>query len=593
MSVPKNTAAEQLVSYPEETHGSNFFDSDVNLQRLLKNIAPKMLKEHHDRLSDFGAWVGGPLDEEAAYSDRYAPPQLETHNKHGEKESHVVFNPAYEQLHREAYERGIIGLAFQEKNPAPHLLSFTMGYMAAQTDISIFCPVTMTGAVAYVLKHYAPADVRDEYLHELTRMDGQAKTGGTWCTELHGGSDIGATTTRAVKEGDKIKLYGLKWFTSNANSGLALATARPEGAPEGSKGLGLYLVPSHLKDGTPNHYSIRRLKDKLGTKALATGEIDLEGAEVIEVAPPPMGLKIMMQALAYSRIHNAMGGAGVQRRAFLEAASWASHRIAFGKPIIEYPMVQNELMDLMVRGEASTALAFEAAKVFDEALADDSKSTWLRVTTALAKYRTAEDGVQSAKKAVEIIGGNGYTEEFPSARQYRDSLVLAVWEGPANIQALELMRMVAGKEPGDRIFVEKIRSISDALPPALAHEKELLDKGLKQAENALAYLRQNPLEAEKYARKLMDHMADVLSGALLAEEAAHDLKHGDARKAIVARKCLEKYFGPHELEIGNITDPALTNFKEIVGYGVIAPAKAGYAVPISHTKQQLKNQPKP
>lgn len=588
MGALESDKPEQPVSYPQETHGMNFFESDVNMRRLLERIAPQMLKDNRQRLKDFGAWAGGPLDAQAAYSDRYAPPQLETHNKYGEKESHVVFNPAYEQLHREIYERGVIGLAFEGKNPQPHLLSFVMNYLAGQTDISISCPVTMTGAVAYVLKHFAPPDVRDEYLHELTRMDGKAQTAGTWCTELHGGSDIGATTTKAVKDGDKIKLYGLKWFTSNANSGYALATARPEGCTEGSKGLGLYLVPSHLKDGSSNAYSIRRLKDKLGTKSLATGEIDLNGAEVIEVAPPPAGLKIMMEALEYSRIHNALGGAAVQRRAFLEAASWATHREAFGKPIIQYPMVQNELLDILVRCEASAALAFEAAKTFDEALKDDSKRTWLRLTTALAKYRTAEDGVQSAKKTVEIIGGNGYTEEFPSARQYRDSLVLAVWEGPANIQALELMRIVAGKEPGDKIFADKIRGISSALPPSLAHEKSLLDKGLKQAENALAYIRANPAEAQVHARKLMDHMANVLAGALLADEAAYDLAHGDARKSIVARQCLEKYFGEHDFKIGNAADPALVHFKEIVSYGIISPEKAGYAAAAPRTPQQTR-----
>ena len=578
MESPKGRKAEKPVSYSKETRNTNFFDNDINLHRMLEHIAPKMLEDNRTRLNDFGVWVGGPLDEQAAYSDRYAPPQLETHNKHGEKKSQVIFNPSYEQCHREAYERGIIGLAFQEKNPEPHLLSFTMGYLMSQTDISIFCPVTMTGAVAYVLKHFAPEAVRDEYLHELTRMDDKTKSGGTWCTELHGGSDVGATTTKAVKDGDKIRLYGLKWFTSNANSGLALATARPEGAPEGGKGLGLYLVPSHLKDGSPNHFSIRRLKNKLGTRALATGETDLDGAEAIEIAPPPMGLKIMMEALEYSRIHNSVGAAGVQRRAFLEAASWATHREAFGKPIINYPMVQNELMDLMVRCEASTSLAFEAAKTFDEALKDEGKKTWLRLATALAKYRTAEDAVQSTKKTIDIVGGNGYTEEYPCARQYRDALVTAVWEGPANIQALELMRLVAGKEPGDQIFIKKIREISDALPSTMASEKQFLDKGLKEAMNALIYIRQNPKEGERFARKLMDHMADVLSGALLADEAAHDLTLGDARKAIVAKKCLEKFFSPKEFSIDATADPTLVHFKEIVSYGVISLEKAGYAV---------------
>lgn len=573
---PKYPARESK-SYPKETRGHNFFDMDVNVQRLLARIAPDMLDRNADRLEDFGAFVGGPLDEQASYSDRHAPPKLQTHTKTGEKKSHVIFNRDYETCHQDAYQKGVIGLAFLDDDPEPHLLSFTMGYLLSQSDISVHCPVTMTGAVAYVLDHFAPKDVRDAYLHEMTRMDGKTKTGGTWATELHGGSDVGATTTKAVKKDGKVTLHGLKWFTSNANSGLALATARPEGAPAGSKGLGLYLVPSHLKDGSVNKYAIRRLKDKMGTKGLATGEIDLEGAEVIEVAPPPHGLKIMMEALEYSRIHNAVGAAGATRRALMEAASWATHREAFGNNIIHYPMVQNELVDLMLRSESSTALAFEAARTFDDALKDDTKRPWLRLATALAKYRTAEDAVQSSKKALEIVGGNGYTEEFPTARLLRDAMVLTVWEGPANIQALELLRLVAGKEPGDKIFTDKIKGISKQLPAEMAAEKQLLDRGLQQAEKALAYLRANPQDGQRFARKLMDHMADVLSGALLAEEAAHDLKHGDARKALIARKYLEKTFGDKELTLSAEKDPAHVHFDALVHYKVIPPKALGYA----------------
>ncbi|MGB9151931.1 MAG: acyl-CoA dehydrogenase family protein [Alphaproteobacteria bacterium] len=578
----------QPVSYPKETRGENFFDNDVNAQRLLQRIAPGMLKEYAGHLQKFGAWVGGDLDKQAAYSDRYAPPILETHNKYGEKKSNVVFNPLYEECHQEAYRRGTIGLAFQEQNPAPHLLSFTMGYLLSQTDISIHCPVTMTGAVAYVLDKFAPKSARDEFLHELIRMDGETKSGGTWATELHGGSDVGATTTRAVKESDTIKLYGLKWFTSNANSGLALATARPEGAPEGSSGLGLYLVPSHLKDGSTNSYSIRRLKDKLGTKALATGEIDLEGASVIEIAPPPYGLKLMMEALGYSRIHNAVSGAGLQRRAFLEAASWATHRKASGKTIDKRPMVQDEIVHLMVRGEASTALAFEAAKSFDAALADETKRPWLRIATALAKYRTAEDAVQAAKKAVEVVGGNGITAEFVTARLYRDAIILAVWEGPANIQANELLRMVAGKHPGDALFAERIQKISASLPAEMATEKNYLDKSLKEASDAMAYIRSAPASGERFALKLMQHMSEVLSGALLCEEAAHDLALGDRRKMIIAGRYLEQAFGDRKLRIGPALDITQDLFKELISYSVIPPVSTAQTPlpPVTKPSQQ-------
>ncbi|MGB9254289.1 MAG: acyl-CoA dehydrogenase family protein [Candidatus Korobacteraceae bacterium] len=391
-------------------------------------------------------WVSTEVDAQANYTDRYAPPALETYDRDGEVVNRIVANRWYEEQHCELYRRGIIGLPYLEQSA--HLLTFTMGYILSQADISLHCPVTLTGAVAYVLGSHAPEEVRQRFLHDVIRMDGQAKTGGTWATEQHGGSDVGATTTQAVREGDHFALHGLKWFTSNANSGLAVATARPEGAAPGSAGLGLYLVPSHLEDGSPNHYRVRRLKDKLGTTGLPTGEIDLLGAVAVEIAPPPEGFKLMMEALEYSRVHNAVGSVGVQRRALREALAWAKSRQAFGHVLADYPMVQDELLRMRVEFEAGALLAFEAAITFDEVQRDAQRRTWLRLATALAKYLTAEYAIAASRAALELIGGNGYTSDYPVARLLRDAQVLTVWEGPANIQALELLRLLGSRYCG-------------------------------------------------------------------------------------------------------------------------------------------------
>ncbi len=567
--MPTHTAIARAepIAYPAESHGLNVFDLDVNLQRLLWRRAPGLLEHHGERLSDFGAWVGGPLDEQAAYSDRYAPPRLESHDRHGERTGRVVYNPAYLECHQEAYRRGVIGLAFAAE-PAPHLLSFVMGYMLSGADVSVHCPVTMTGALAHVLDRMAPAEVREAYLPELVRMDGRTKTGGTWATELHGGSDVGATTTEARPDGAAWRLTGLKWFTSNAGAGLGLATARPPGAPAGGKGLGCYLVPETLADGTANSFWIRRLKDKLGTRGLATGEIELDGAWALEVAGPPDGLKLMMEALEYSRIHNAVAACGVQRRALIEALCWASHRQAFGGLLRGYPMVRDTLLDMMSELEACTALAFEAGAAFDAALAAEAARPWLRTVTALAKYRTAEQGVCAAARAIELVGGNGYTEEWPTARLYRDAMVLPVWEGPANIQALELLRVAVGKERGDRDFIQRVSGIVEAAPQALAEEAATVRTGLDDCRAGLAYLRERPEEGPRHARRLLDLMAETLSGALLIEEAAFDLKAGDARKALVARRFLAMHLAPRRA-IDAEPDAAQARFDHLVGYAVI------------------------
>lgn len=562
-------ARAEPIDYPAQTNALNFYDLDINLQRLLWRRAPALFEAQGERLSDFGAWVGGPLDEQATYSDRYAPPRLDSHGPDGERAGRVIYNPAYLDCHREVYRRGIIGLAYGA-DPAPHLLSFAMGYLLSSADISIHCPVTMTGALAYVLDRFAPEALRDAYLPELTRMDGQAKSGGTWATELHGGSDVGATSTVAKRDRKAWRLTGLKWFTSNVGAGLALATARPSRAPKGGKGLGLYLVPDVLPDGAPNHIWVRRLKDKLGTRGLATGEVELDGAWALEVAGPKSGLKTMMEALAYSRIHNAVAACGVQRRALLESLCWTSHREAFGGVIRGYPMIRDSLLDMMTELEASTALAFESAITFDAALDDESRRPWLRTVTALAKYRSAEQGVRAATRAVELVGGNGYTEEWPTARLYRDALVLSVWEGPVNIQALELLRVTIGKERGDEDFLARVGAIVHGLPDSLAVEAELLRRVMENCREAFAYLHAHGKEGPLHARRLLDLLTDCLSAALLLEEAAFDLKAGDLRKTLVAGRYLHMRFGARAA-IGPANDPMHNYFDQMVGYAVIEP----------------------
>ncbi len=563
----RGSTMEPDIAYPEETRGLNLFTLDRNLRDLLDRRVPDMMTRFGSTLTEFGAWAGGPLDEQARYTDRYAPPRLETHERDGSPVGRVILNPAYRDCHAEAYRRGVIGLAFGD-DPAPHLLSFAMGYLLSQADVSIHCPVTMTGAVAYVLDRIAPEEVRARYLPELVRMDGAAMSGGTWATEQHGGSDVGATTTVAEPTDGQWRLTGLKWFTSNAGAGLALATARPAGAPEGGRGLGCYLVPSELQDGQPNRIRNRRLKDKLGTRGLPTAEAELEGAWAVEVAPPPDGLKAMMEALEYSRIHNSVAAAGVHRRAFLEAACWATHREAFGQPIRNYPMVRDALVDLAMEQEAGTAIAFESAIAFDDALADESHRAWLRTVTALAKYQTAEQAVRAATRAVEVVGGNGYTEEWPTARLYRDALVTAVWEGPANIQALELLRAVAGKLPGDRAFLDRVDGILQALPEDLGEAPTMLRKALDDCRSALAFIRANPKQGPRLAHRLMDLLADTLSCALLLEEAAAGIAAGDCRKALIAERFVGRRFGsPPAIDAD--PDPAHAVFDAVIGYAVV------------------------
>lgn len=512
---------------------------DRFLQPVLVSRDPR-INTYLERLASFRDWVLTEVDAQANYTDRYAPPALEAWGRDGNVINRIVANSLYDEQHQECYRRGIIAVPYEES--APHLVSFAMGYLLSQADISLHCPVTLTGAVAYVLGYHAPEGLRSEFLRELTRMDGKTKTGGTWATEKHGGSDVGATTTVAKRKGDRFALLGLKWFASNANSGLAVATARPEGAEAGSAGLGLYLVPSHLENGEPNHLLIRRLKDKLGTKGLATGEVELNGAAAIEIGGPPQGFKLMMEALEYSRVHNAVGSAGVQRRALREALQWCETREAFGSKLIQYPMVQDDLVRIRVQFEAGTLLAFEAALALDAALADPKKKAWLRLSTALAKYLTAEYAIGSCRSALELIGGNGYTSDYPIARIYRDAQVLTVWEGPANIQAMELLRLLSPKHGGNALYQKRIRGIVEHMPDSFAALTRTLRSRLAEDEAEITLVLRDPESSARYARKLLHRLSQSLGYALLCERVAGE--NENEVRYLVACRYLEEIDPP-------------------------------------------------
>ena len=517
--------------------GRNFWTEDGNAQATVARLAPNAAGRWGGELADFGAWVAGAVDQQADYTDRHGRPKLESYDRDGRLVNCIVTNPLWDACSAEAYRRGVVGLNYGE-DAAPYLVTFAMGYLLSQADVSLHCPVTMSGAVAYVLDRFAPPDVKARWLPELTRRDGRALTGGTWATEKHGGSDVGATTTVARRDGAHWRLDGLKWFTSNVNGGVAVATARPEGAPAGSKGLGLYLVPTHLDGGAPNPMRIRRLKEKLGTIGVPTGEVDLTGTWAEEVAPPPEGFRLMMEALEFSRIHNALSAAGLHRRAFTEALSYAERREAFGNVILRYPMVQDELLKLIVQLEASVALAFEAAAAFDAAHetpiaeADNAKRAWLRLAVALAKYRTAEEVNVAARGAIELIGGNGYTADYVTPRLLRDAQVLTVWEGPANIQALELLRLLDPRYGAFELFR---RRVAAAVEAAAGEEAAAVRAGLADCEAAVAYIGADQGRGQRHARRLLALMADVMSAALLLEEATAGLAQGDARKRLVLK----------------------------------------------------------
>ncbi len=573
---------QQEATFPQTVRGLNFFDTDTNLHLFLERAAPGLLQRRATVLGRIGAFAGDRLDRQAEQSDQDFPPALkdlpDNRTAPTGRRNEIHLNREYEECQQELYKSGIVAACFDKSAAESHILPFVAMYMVAQSDIATGCPFAMTHPTAYVLDRLAPQAVKDKYLPEILRTDGKTAICGTWATERHSGSDIGGTVTTAFRQDDgSYRLQGHNWFTSafGFKKFMGIKTARAAGAPPGGKGLGLYLVPSHIDDdwAVGNNFDITHLKRKLGTRGLPTVEVDLRGALAYEIVPAGQGLKAMMTALGCSRAHNAMGAAGVMRRAYMESLCWAGNRETFGKKLIERPMVQKRILDIAVQWMAGSALAFEAARCFDDAAKDSRKEPWMRIVTALAKFRTAEQAVWCAQKALELVGGNGYTEDYATARQFRDAMVLPVWEGPEQIQALDLMRMIAGAEPGDRVFLEKIASVRDALPAAMNGEKLNLSALAGTMEDSFTTLRAEPQKAELVADEFLRIMSDVLTYALLCEEASWEYANkNDGTKLLVCRAYYARVW-PGEFAAPTFSPGALLrHFNHIVQAEPIPPA---------------------
>ena len=542
--------------WPKNLRDVNFYDADWNLHVFLRRYAHDILSNHHSRLSDLGFFAAGRLDQQAKISDQIYPPILRDlpndKTAPSDRTSHIYLNPEYEDCQQELYRRGFLAECFTE-NPASQILPFIGQYIVSKSDIATGCPFAMTHPVALVLKNIAPSALRDKYLPEIIRTDGQTAICGTWATERHSGSDIGNTTTTAINantQQNHYHLHGHNWFTSafGFKKFLAIKTARPEGAEEGNAGLGLYLVPSHTDEKwkNANSFNITHLKQKLGTRGLPTVEIELKGTKAFEISPAGEGLRTMMVALGCSRVHNAMAAAGVMHRAFMEACSWTYHRETFGARLISRPMIRKRILDIGVEWLAGSALAFEAARYFDQAATYEQDVKWSRMATALAKYKTAIQAVWCAQKALELVGGNGYTEDYATARQFRDAMVLPVWEGPEQIQALELMRLITGSDGGGARFLKRLTDIITALPQNhMQKERNNIQSMHDQLQTALSDLHNDYKNVETYADEFLQNMADVLAYALLCDEAAWELQQdNNPIKLDAARYYYDRHFRP-------------------------------------------------
>jgi alkylation response protein AidB-like acyl-CoA dehydrogenase len=444
----------------------------------------------------------------------------------------------------------------------------------------------MTSSAAGIVNRHAPPHIKDLFLPHLTAMNyGEAWAGGMFMTEIRGGSDLATSECSATKAPDGTwRINGAKWFCSNLDAEAILTLARPEGGREGLAGLATFMVPKWRSDGTRNGAHIHRLKDKLGTRSVPTGEVDFVDAEAYLMgresgeAPARLetdesdaaardgrGINRMMEMVQGSRFGVALMGLGIMRRSFMEAAVYAHHRTAFGQLLKEFPLVRETLVDMAVEVEAGCALAFEAAEAGGRK--DEGSRRLYRILVPLAKFRCARKGVDLALQAVEMHGGNGYIENWPVARQLRDAVCHPIWEGTENIICLDVLRSMQKEHADEALFTRVEQALGAAEHPAVAATATQVGRSVDECREAIAWLDRAQEEVRLLqARRLTAFMADVAQAALLVEEAAWDLeRNGSARKARVAGYFAQQRLADQPLRgITSEDRTPLDHFEEIV-----------------------------
>jgi alkylation response protein AidB-like acyl-CoA dehydrogenase len=591
-----------------DTRDVNFYDADPYLRFLLRRrLAPEELVWGEPLLRALGARLGNEIEDLAAEADRQTPP-LRVRDKRGEPVNDVVPSRAYRELERILYgEFALAALALRDDvrpiavstSPArgdggqgvraSNLFADALIYLAAQVESGLFCPLGMTRALVRTLRKYASSDIVAEYVPRLTATDfaagqrGEAHpyTGAMFMTEKPSGSDLGlvATTARSSTERDGWwELTGDKWFCSNVGADLILTLARPAGAGPGTRGLGLFLVPQELPDGTRNRYRIERLKDKLGMRSFASGEVTLTSTFARLIGGPGEGWLQMTEMLNVTRLGCASAAAALARRSYVEALVHARGRIAFGKPLSDLPLMREQLLDILMDAEALTALFFEGTFQLQRADAGDAEARRLvRILTPLAKYHASEEARRVVAEGMEVRGGNAYIEDWPNARLLRDVHVQAIWEGTGNISALDVGRAIAKEDAGRALLDHWRLRLARIDDPACVRGARLAQQGLDRVGTVLTHLATRaPAERELLMKRVTRQLARAVTAALLVEDAAVQAREvGSYRCHAQAARYLRRYvFPPQEGPASELDRVPLEHFDALVDWSPALPAGA-------------------
>jgi putative acyl-CoA dehydrogenase len=547
-----------VANQPPPLVGLDVFSSNLPLVEAAAREGAGWISE---RASALGRFVGGEPQQLWGRLANENKPVLHTHDRYGNRIDEVEFHPAWHQLMTMGVEHELHSLPWTSEEEAAHAARAAMYMTGMQAEAGYACPITMTFAVVPALRAQPELAAEWEPLVTATTYDPRsipaAEKGsaiaGMAMTEKQGGSDVRANTTYARPlngggAGAEYQLTGHKWFCSAPMSDIFLVLAQAESTDGSAEGLSCFLMPRILPDGTRNAMHIQRLKDKLGNRSNASSEIELHNAWAQMVGEPGRGVPTIIEMVGHTRLDCVIGAAAGMRAAVVQAIHHTAHRAAFGKTLIDQPLMRNVLADLCLESEASTTLAMRLARAYDEAGSDaregnDDSDAQLfkRIATAVGKYWACKRTPNHAFEAMECLGGNGYVEDSGMPRLYREAPLTSIWEGSGNVISLDVLRALSRSPRSLEVFLAEVELAQGADARLDAHVQRLKSQFT------------DPATLESRARRVVEGMALALQGSLLVR---------GAPPAVADAFCASRLGGDGGLEYGTL--PAGSDFATII-----------------------------
>lgn len=529
----------------------NLFETDLPLKEALQREGGGWAGA---RVSQLGEICGSAKVLRQGADANNFPPALKSHDRFGHRIDEVEFHPAWHELMHLGFTHGIHALPWREPRIGANVARAAMFTQLTQAEAGVGCPISMTFSVIPALRHQPDVAAEWEQRFLALDYDGElrpaetkpAAVAGMAMTEKQGGSDVRANTTRATAingggPGAEYEITGHKWFCSAPMCDAFLVLAQTE------SGLSCFLLPRFTPDGERNGFHIQRLKDKLGNRSNASSEVEFRSAWARMVGEEGRGVRTIIEMVGHTRLDCAIGASAGMRAGVAQALHHTQSRSAFGKRLVEQPLMRNVLADLSIESEAATASVMRLARSYDESAEGDERAElFKRIATPVLKYWISKRAPFHAVEALECFGGNGYAEESGMPRLFRESPLMSIWEGSGNVQCLDALRAMVKSPASTEVLFEEIEQARGADPR--------LDAFTEQLKNSMST---SPETLEVRARRVVEGMALALQGSQL-------VRHGEP--AVADAFCASRLAGDWGGAFGTL--PAGTDFEAIIARGL-------------------------